>query len=628
MTDPFTPDQRELDLITLSVQVFLPLAVAGVLLVIPGRWKELLRWTALLGCAATLTLGLCRVVDYHWLLETPSDRTVRSLYHPSSRLDSRSDEQQATAARPVPGRISSFDLLTRRPWVGRFDIDYALGVDGISLSLVLLTAVVVLLAVVASWSIESHVKAYLALLLTLQTGVTGAFLALDLFLFFVFYELMLIPMFALIGIWGGPRRRYAAGKFVLFTLVGSVCLLAAIIALYTVDVRDFVDQNVVAARASEQKVPSDEVAVHTFDPVTLGKVGRAVMLVLTGQEDRLAVRTTAADAAPGEAGPEVRLFAPGVDRVAALARVKAQPVCTRAFQLWVFCLLFVGFAVKVPLVPLHVWLPDAHVEAPTPVSMILAGVLLKLGGYGLVRFAWPLAPFAAAELGWWVGLLGVISIVWGALVAFAQTDFKTLLAYSSVSHMGYVVLGLACWGGGGTDATYWQWGVNGAVFQMLAHGVTATALFFVVGVVYERAHHRDLDRLGELTEPMPLFTGLAAVLVFASMALPPLCGFVGEFQVMLAAWAFSPPLAVVAILATVLTAAYLLRAWAKAFLGVNPHTAGFPDLSARELVVLLPLALLAIGLGVLPGVLAFNWVEPAVSGQVEQLARLRPGAGG
>ena len=221
----------------------------------------------------------------------------------------------------------------------------------------------------------------------------------------------------------------------------------------------------------------------------------------------------------------------------------------------------------------------------------------------------------------WLGLLGVVSIVWGALVALAQTDIKTLLAYSSVSHMGYVVLGLAAWartrncGSGGCER---------AVFQMLAHGVTATALFFVVGVVYERAHHRDIDRLGGLTEPMPLFTGLAAILVFASMALPPLCGFVGEFQVMLAAWAFSPPLAVIAILATVLTAAYLLRMWAKVFLGVNPHTAAFPELTARELVVLLPLAVLAIALGVLPGLLAFNWIEPSVSGQVEQLAKLRP----
>ena len=621
MDTAFDPAARELDLITLSLQVFLPLGVAGLLCLLPGRRKELLRWVALTGCAATLTLGLCRLVDYYTLLDQYSDRSVRSLYHPAARLDSRSDEQQATAARPVPGRISSFDLLTRRPWVGRFDIDYALGVDGISLALTLLTAVVVLLAVVASWHIDSHVKAYLALLLTLQTGVTGAFLALDLFLFFVFYELMLIPMFLLIGVWGGPRRKYAAGKFVVFTLLGSVCLLGAIIALYTVDVRDFVDQNVVTARAWEAGKPADAVAVHTFDPVTLGKVGRAVMLVLTGQEDRLAVRTTAADAEPGATGDAVKLFAPGVDRAAALARLKAQPVCTRGFQFWVFGALFVGFAVKVPLVPLHVWLPDAHVEAPTPVSMVLAGVLLKLGGYGLVRFAWPLAPFAAHELGWWVGLLGIVSIAWGALAALAQTDIKTLLAYSSVSHMGYVVLGLAAWG---ADPAYWQWGVNGAVFQMLAHGVTATALFFVVGVIYERAHHRDIGRLGGLTEPMPLFTGLAAVLVFASMALPPLCGFVGEFQVMLAAWAFSPALAVAAILATVLTAAYLLRFWAKVFLGVNPHTAAFPELTARELVVLVPLAALAIGLGVLPGLLAFNWVEPSVSGQVEQLGRLRP----
>ena len=228
----------------------------------------------------------------------------------------------------------------------------------------------------------------------------------------------------------------------------------------------------------------------------------------------------------------MKLFAPGVDRKAAIARLKAQPVCTREFQYLIFALLFLGFAVKVPIVPLHSWLPDAHVEAPTPISMILAGVLLKLGGYGLIRVAFPICPWAAAELAWWVGLIGVIGIVYGALVAMGQTDFKKLLAYSSVSHMGFVVLGLAAWGSA-ANARYWQWGLNGAMFQMVAHGITASALFFVVGVVYDRAHHRDLNRFGGLNEPMPLYAGFSAILFFASMGLPGLCGFVGEFCVVL-----------------------------------------------------------------------------------------------
>jgi NADH-quinone oxidoreductase subunit M len=613
----FDPAARELDLINLSLLVFLPVAFAAVLLVVPSRFKEFMRWWAVIGTAATLTLGLCRLIDYYNLLDMYSDRTTRSLYHPAANLDTRSDQQQADAARAVPREFNSFDLLTRRAWVPQFDINFALGADGIGLALVLLTCVVMVLAVVASWQIEHYLRGYLVLLLLLQTGVVGAFLALDLFLFFVFYEVMLLPMYFLIGLWGSGRRRYAALKFVIYTLFGSVCLLTAIIALYSVDVRDFVPKPEGDRRAE---------VVHTFDPVTLSRVGRAVALVLTGREDRIAVMTeengVLTSPPPPAAGAPVPLLAPGVDRDAAIARLKAQPVCTPMFQYLIFALLFVGFAVKVPIVPLHSWLPDAHVEAPTPVSMILAGVLLKLGGYGLIRFAFPLCPWAAAELTWWVGLIGVVGIVYGALVAMGQTDFKKLLAYSSVSHMGYVVLGLAAWAGG-DRSTYWQWGVNGAVFQMLAHGVTASALFFVVGVVYERAHHREVDRLGGLMEPMPLYGGLSVVLFFASMALPGLCGFVGEFMVLLAAWNFSPALAVPAILATILTAGYLLWTWQRVFLGTNPATAGFPDLSVREFVVLFPFAALAVVLGVLFGPLVFRWLDPSVQGWIDALAWLR-----
>jgi NADH-quinone oxidoreductase subunit M len=316
------------------------------------------------------------------------------------------------------------------------------------------------------------------------------------------------------------------------------------------------------------------------------------------------------------------LFAPGVNRAEAIARLKASPLCNPNFQYLIFGLLFVGFAVKVPIVPLHSWLPDAHVEAPTPISMILAGVLLKLGGYGLIRIAYPICPWAAEQLGWWVGLIGVVGIVYGALVAMAQTDFKKLLAYSSVSHMGYVVLGLASWSAG-DRAQYWEWGVNGAVFQMIAHGITASALFFVVGVVYDRAHHREINHLGGLMEPMPVYGGASAILFFASMGLPGLCGFVGEVMVVLAAWNYSPGLAVPAILATVLTAGYLLWTWQRVYLGVNPATKDYPEMSARESAVLFPFVLLAILLGVVPTLLVFQWVEPAVNGWVESLARLR-----
>jgi NADH-quinone oxidoreductase subunit M len=623
----------ESDLVWLTLLVFLPALTAVGLLLFPSKWKEAMRWWALFGCAATLGLALTVVVGYYTLLDSHLDANGRPLHSVHTRLDNRADKAASDAAQPIPKALQSGDWVARRAWIRAFDVDFALGADGISLPLVVLTAFVMLLAVVASWKIEDSVRGYLALLLLLETGVIGAFLALDFFLFYVSYELMLLPMYVLIGLWGGQRRKYAAIKFVVYTLFGGVCLLVAMIALYSVNVRDFVDQAEVKQRATEfqKKNPQftlaeaeAQVEVHSFDLVTLAKAGRAVALILSGQESRLAVKSKIVDeSAHGDKADEVKLFAPGVDRAAAIQRLKAQPVCTPTFQYLIFGLLFVGFAVKVPIVPLHSWLPDAHVEAPTAVSMILAGVLLKLGGYGLVRVAFPICPWAAMELAWWLALLGVVSIVYGALVAMGQTDFKKLLAYSSVSHMGFVVLGLASWGGS-AGARYWQWGVDGALFQLVAHGVTASALFCIVGVVYDRAHHRDLNRLGGLKEPMPLYAGFSAILFFASMGLPGLCGFVGEFCVFVAAWNFAPLLAVPAILSVILTAAYLLRTWQRVYLGTNADTKAFPELTPREAVCLLPFALLAIALGVLPGMLLFNWMEPSVSGWIENLAPLKP----
>ncbi|VTR95888.1 proton-translocating nadh-quinone oxidoreductase subunit m : Proton-translocating NADH-quinone oxidoreductase, chain M OS=Singulisphaera acidiphila (strain ATCC BAA-1392 / DSM 18658 / VKM B-2454 / MOB10) GN=Sinac_1360 PE=4 SV=1: Oxidored_q5_N: Oxidored_q1: Oxidored_q1 [Gemmata massiliana] len=623
----------ETDLTWLSILVFLPAVCAAGLFVFPSKWTEGMRWWATFGAAGTLSIALCVVVGYYNLLDRRLDANGKPGHSVHTRLDNRADKAASDAAQPIPKKLDSDDWVARRAWISIFNIQYALGVDGISLPLVVLTALVVLLAIVASWNIQESVRGYLALILLLETGVIGAFLALDFFLFYVSYELMLLPMYVLIGLWGGGNRKFAALKFVIYTLLGGVCLLVAMLALYSVNARDFVDQAEVKQRAldSHKKNPhvalddaANQVEVHTFDFVTLSKAGRAAALVLSGQEDRLAVKTAVVEEPNKDDDPsKVKLFAPGVDRDAALARLKSQPVCTKQFQYFVFALLFLGFAVKVPIVPLHSWLPDAHVEAPTPVSMILAGVLLKLGGYGLIRVAFPVCPWAAAELAWWVGLVGVVSIVYGALVAMGQTDFKKLLAYSSVSHMGFVVLGLASWGSA-TRSQYWQWGVDGAMFQMVAHGITASALFFIVGVVYDRAHHRDLNRFGGLKEPMPLYAGLSAILFFASMGLPGLCGFVGEFCVFMGAWNFSPALAVPAVASVILTAAYLLWTWQRVYFGTNPATKDFPELSPREAVCLLPFALLAIGLGVVPSLLLFNWMDPSVAGWIENMAPLKP----
>lgn len=632
----------ESDLIWMSLLVFLPAGFAAGLLLFPARWVEGMRWWTLFGTAGTLSLSLCVLVGYYGLLDRQiSNLHDRQLYHANTRLDSRADRAATEAALPVP-RYLSDDWVARRPWINVLHADYALGVDGISLPLVILTALVTFLAVIASWKIETSVRGYLFLILLLETGVIGAFLALDFFLLFVFYELMLVPMYVLIGLWGSSRRRYAALKFVLYTVGGSIGLLAAGIGIFVSDLRDFappaaVGQKALAQRTDkEHDLTADEwqrPAVHTFDITTWQRAGRAAYWVLTLGPDRAAglvveEHKQKIDQLPDKTDGD-RQFKDQLSRVVSgpehLAAVKGrlgQSIFTAGWQYALFVMLFVGFAVKVPVVPLHSWLPDAHVEAPTPVSMILAGVLLKLGGYGLLRVAFPVCPWAAEHLAMWVGLIGVVGIVYGALVAMGQSDFKKMLAYSSVSHMGFVVLGLAAWSVG-PRSSYWEWGVSGAMFQMVAHGITASALFFVVGVVYDRAHHRDLNRFGGLYEPMPTFAGLSAVLFFASMGLPGLCGFVGELFVMVAAWSFSPALAIPAILSVILTAGYLLWAWQRVYFGTNPETKQFPELSLREAAVLIPFAALAILLGVWPN-LVLSWVEPSVSGWIESMTSLKP----
>jgi NADH-quinone oxidoreductase subunit M len=424
------------------------------------------------------------------------------------------------------------------PWIRSFHVEYHLGVDGVSVSLVLLSALVSVIAVGASWSIpeSQHLRGYFALLLLLEVGMMGVFVALDFFLFFVFWELMLLPMYFLIGLWGGPRKEYAAIKFFLYTLAGSVLMLLAIIALYHAS----------AAGTLVDGTP----AAHTFD------------LVKLAHDNDFSSAAT---------------------------------VLGFAFPRLVWVLLFIAFAVKVPIVPLHTWLPDAHVEAPTAISVILAGVLLKMGPYGLLRISGPILPEATEWAQGAVAAIAVLSIIYGSLCALAQTDLKRLVAYSSVAHMGFCLLGFAA-------AT--PTGLTGAVVQMFNHGTITSMLFLLVGVIYDRTHTRDLDRFGGLAAVMPRYAAVFGLAFMASLGLPGLSGFIGEALVFLGTFPVYPGLTVVAALSLVLAAAYHLMAIQKVHFGAfNPawrEVLPGHDLDRRELLTLLPLALIVLVLGVWP----------------------------
>jgi NADH-quinone oxidoreductase subunit M len=540
------------DSLLTSLWLLPALGALGVLF-LPRRAEQLIKGAAL---AITLVTFALTLVAYDAYVKADNEGAAAPLAERAAR-SKPAPTAEATEAVPLGDELA-YDLVVRRDWIPYFHIEYFLGMDGISLSLVILTGFVSVLACLASWGIDRQVKGYFSLFLLLLASMMGVFVSLDLFLFYVFFEVMLLPMYFLIGVWGGPRREYAAIKFLLYTLFGSVFILVAVLILY-------------------------------FWPGELGEASRT-----------------------GFRGHSFDIIE--LTRIASTTSYYGLPI-----QRWIFVLFFIGFCIKLPSFPFHTWLPDAHVEAPTPISMILAGVLLKIGGYGLIRLAWPLAPLGAYSLAWYVGWLGVFSILYGALVAMAQTDFKKLVAYSSVSHMGYVTLGMAAMNLT-NDPRYYAYGVNGAMFMMIAHGITSTGMFFLVGVIYERAHTRDLNRLGGLYNIMPAYGAVSFLIFFGSMGLPGLCGFVAEVFVVLSAFNYSRRMAVLAAAAVILTAGYILWTLQRVFLGGSEQYKGLPDLKVREWLIAVPLVVFTVALGIFPQSLLLRWMSPSVETMVRSVA--------
>ena len=519
-------------------------------------------------------------------------------------------------------------------WISGLNVYYKLGMDGISAPMVVLSGLVGFIAVVASWGIEKQVKGYFALILLLLSGMNGVFCALDFFLFYVFWELMLLPMYFLIGIWGGPNRVYAAIKFFLYTMAGSVLMLIVLLAGWYWSDGQHSPENLPAVQLAsyeahaallndisdkEQSIKTGNISAELTDAEFSALLDKHQVDRVSVDEARIQIQKFKAVAAASN-GAVTNVE----ERNAALAQITLDR--TFDLQQWkiryrlflgeftffgwsfsfatiMFFFLYIAFAIKVPVFPFHTWLPWAHVEAPTAISVILAGILLKMGVYGFFRIGFPIFPTAAVYFAVPMAVLGVFNIIYGACCAMAQDDLKKIVAYSSVSHMGYCMLGMAAMTG---------WGMTGSVLQMFNHGTSTSMMFLLVGVIYDRAHHRDVNKFGGLAAQLPIYTGIMTVALFASMGLPGLSGFISEILVFLGSfnsdiarhslmdYSFQS-LTIIAAVGVVLTAAYLLWMMQRVFFGpLNEKYKDLADLTGRELFTLVPLVVVVVALGVYP----------------------------
>ena len=430
----------------------------------------------------------------------------------------------------------NMQFMVRAEWIPSFNISYILGVDGLSLPMAILTALLCFIGVFVSWNINKAVKGYFALFLLLDTGIMGVFLSMDFFLFYIFWEVMLLPMYFLIGIWGGPQREYAAIKFFLYTLFGSVLMLVGILGLY----------------------------------FTCGKTFDILELIRVAPEALNGVMWWG------------------------MSAIKV---------IWI--LLFIGFAIKVPVFPFHTWLPLAHVEAPTAISVLLAGILLKLGIYGILRINYGLMPDGVYWFSGALAILGLINVVWGGLCALAQTDLKKLVAYSSVNHMGYSLIGMAAivaaGEANGLNLKAAQAGLGGAVFQMFNHGTISAMLFILVGVIYDRAHHRQIDGFGGLAAQMPIYTGITALAFFAGLGLPGFSGFISEAMCFIGAFPVYRGIVIASTIGILLNAAYFLWAFQRIFFGeLNEKYKDLPEINRLELFTVVPLLVITLFFGIYP----------------------------